>query len=59
MTKRTTEKSKTATAGAHPEMQRSRAKTGAPGSASSKARQTKKDVRSNQDKDGNSEQLAR
>ncbi|MES1179463.1 MAG: hypothetical protein ABUL62_34420 [Myxococcales bacterium] len=59
MTKRTTEKSKTATAGAHPEMQHSRSKAGTPGTESSKARQGGKDVRNNHDKDGNGEQSAR
>jgi len=59
MTKRTTEKAKPKTRTAHPETQPQRAKTGAPGSESSKVQQGARDVRSAHDKDGNGEQRAR
>ncbi len=56
MTKQTSGKSKSAT---HPEAQRARTKSGAPGTESSKASSTAKDVRSGHDKDGNTEQRSR
>jgi hypothetical protein len=59
MSKRTNEKSKTATTGSHPETRRSPKATGAPGTASSKVHHTEKDARSSHDKDGNDEQRAR
>jgi hypothetical protein len=59
MTKPKTEKAKPKTRTAHPETQPQRAKTGAPGSESSKVRDGARDVRSAHDKDGNGEQRAR
>jgi hypothetical protein len=59
MTKRTTEKSKSATPSTHPEVQPSRTKAGVPGTESSKSGHSAKDVRSGDDKDGNSEQHSR
>ncbi|MEI9942567.1 MAG: hypothetical protein WDO69_35585 [Pseudomonadota bacterium] len=56
MNKRPNGKSKPPTQAAHPETQHHpRAKTGAPGSESSKTRNRAKDVRSAHDQDGNSE----
>ena len=59
MSKRQTEKAKPKTRTAHPETRQQRAKTGAPGSESSKVRHGARDVRSAGDKDGNSEQRER
>lgn len=59
MNKRPQQKAKPKTHPVHPEMQRQRGPTGAPGSESSKARSSAKDVRSAHDKDGNSEQRVR
>jgi hypothetical protein len=47
------------TQAAHPETKHPRAKTGTPGSESSKAKGSAKDARSAHDKDGNSQQRAR
>ncbi|HYQ46960.1 MAG TPA: hypothetical protein VER11_33545 [Polyangiaceae bacterium] len=43
----------------HPETQRSRAKTGVPGTEQSKVKSQRTDVRHAHDKDGNTQQRAR
>jgi len=50
-------KSKTQTQASHPEAQKRRAGAGTPGTESSKASNTAKDLRNRHDQDGNSEQL--
>jgi len=58
MSKRAQVKPKSASQASHPETKNS-AKTGVPGSESSKVRNGGKDVRSAHDKDGNGEQRGR
>jgi hypothetical protein len=57
--KQTPEKSKSGTHSVHPEVQKHRGKTGAPGTESSEGQGTAKDVRNRHDQDGNTEQIPR
>jgi len=59
MNKTSHSKAKRPTQATHPETQRQPAKTGTPGSESSKAQSGAKDTRNAHDKDGNGAQRAR